>query len=68
MKFDNKMLKPVICKHMGNINENIKFFDQFLWAQMQCNQECMLINYRKVISGKGAKIKKIKFIHKNAAI
>ena len=25
MKFSNKMLKPVICKHTANINENIKF-------------------------------------------
>ena len=25
MKFGNKMLKPVICKYMANMNENIKF-------------------------------------------
>ena len=62
------MLKPVICKHTANMNENIKFFDQFLWAWTRCNQECMLINYGKLILGKGAKIKKIiKFIHKNGA-
>ena len=35
---------------------------------MQCNQERMLIKYRKLILGKGAKIKKIiKFIHENGA-
>ena len=27
MKFGNKMLKPVICKHTANMNKNIKFFD-----------------------------------------
>ena len=25
MKFGNKMLKPVICKHTANMNENVKF-------------------------------------------
>ena len=27
MKFGNKMLKPVVCKHTANMNENINFFD-----------------------------------------
>ena len=65
MKFGNKMLKPVICKYTVNMNKNIKF-DQF-----RCNQERMLVTYRKLIPGEAnsAKIKVIiKFIQGNAVI
>ena len=49
MKFANKMLKPVIWKHTGNMKKKlISWTSSF--GPTQCNQECLLIK-GKLIPG-----------------
>ena len=43
MKFDNKMLKPVICKYTANMNENLNLTSSFGPRRDVIKNVCLLI-------------------------